>query len=245
MVRSEVPLPNNHGESLMKPLYGITPAGPISLKPLECSFRIISNSNFPESFICIENSVRKRVSDFPQEGVRRAVEHVFRYLGRHREGELWLTPKEKPWFIGDIDTKAHLHGQDGWNVVEFSSMELLYALHVIAWAHQDRFAVARGIFSTGARICTICGKTQQGSIVGYNNMGTINPIYRWPAETCINPDCLSHALDEAVDPTYQAPRDELRVIDEAEKNRKDAFLESVQQALDKAGMLPLKNLGDR
>ncbi len=231
----------------MKPLWKLQPQNMLwEPLTLNCSFRLV-NGNPAESFLCIGNSARKHVTDFSQEGLRTSVGYALGYLSMTKciDGELWLTSKENPQTIGDIDTKAHMRKKDGWELCIFSGIELLHALHIIAWAHQDRFVIAHGIFSAGARICTICGKTQHGDIVGHNNMGTINPIYHWPAETCTDPDCLSHALDEAIDPTYQAPRDELRALCEAEKNRKNEFDESIQQALEKAGLLPLKSLGDR
>lgn len=143
-----------------------------------------------------------------------------------------LTFQRKPECMEDVVcVDVLLFTNKGWFELEERTIseDLRKNLAVFAWPTiGEPFDKGTGLMMTGTRSCIICEKVQHGKIQGYNNMGPIQPIYSWP-KCCTNPDCLSHMLDEAADPLYVAPRDELRAIANAELEKENDLMAAMRK----------------
>lgn len=196
--------------------------------------RIVNNDPLRSRIYLSEKPLRS--SDFSKQGQRRAVEEIMAEIIRippnlivpfamhlnTYEADFRLTFQQKPECMEDVvRVDVLLFTNKGWFELDERTIseKLRVNLAVFAWPTiGEHFDKGTSLMMTGTRSCIICENVQHGKILGYNNMGPIKPIYSWP-KCCTNPDCLSHTLDEAVDPSYVAPRDELR--EAANKNLED------------------------
>lgn len=205
------------------------------METLSCSFRIIENRP-KESFLQFQNGIRMQAEDFPESGIRAAVRHILTHFEDAHNGEMWVTPKKNPSHIGDIDVLIHQRTGSGWasHTTKAFNERTLMALHLLYWSkhrsEKGRFAdVVHSI-----RTCTVCGREQRGILTGFTRHHPVQPNFAWPADVCVDPDCLSHKLDEAVDPAgYRDRREELRKVMETE-NGQDDIPEDIRRAVGQA-----------